>query len=92
MIYLAAGNSRRFGSNKLYADLNGKPMFLHGLEALEQVLCKGKRGFPIPYGRGFWVRGRIIICSALQISHGSVPRLCWSCLRRSRQADTQEAV
>ena len=40
MIYLAAGNSRRFGSNKLYADLDGKPMFLHGLEALEQVLCK----------------------------------------------------
>ena len=40
MIYLAAGNSRRFGSNKLYADLKGKPMFLHGLEALEQVLCK----------------------------------------------------
>ncbi len=40
MIYLAAGNSRRFGSNKLYADLDGKPMFLHGLEALEQVLFK----------------------------------------------------
>ena len=40
MIYLAAGNSRRFGSNKLYADLNGKPMFLHGMEALEQCFVR----------------------------------------------------
>ena len=64
MIYLAAGNSRRFGSNKLYYnicasecqnpaqdhiapvnsqnpdDIQGKPMFRYGLEALEQVLEK----------------------------------------------------
>lgn len=38
MIYLAAGNSRRFGSNKLYCEVEGKPMYRHGLEALEAVL------------------------------------------------------
>lgn len=34
IIYLAAGNSRRFGSNKLLAPLDGKPVFLHGLERM----------------------------------------------------------
>ncbi|MDY3919890.1 MAG: nucleotidyltransferase family protein [Candidatus Limivivens sp.] len=34
MIYLAAGNSRRFGRNKLLELLEGRPLFLHGLEAL----------------------------------------------------------
>ena len=38
MIYLAAGNSRRFGSNKLYYEIDGKPMFRYGLETLEKVL------------------------------------------------------
>lgn len=38
MIYLAAGNSRRFGSNKLYHEIEGRPMFQYGLEALEKVL------------------------------------------------------
>ncbi|MCI5648163.1 MAG: nucleotidyltransferase family protein [Fusicatenibacter sp.] len=38
MIYLAAGNSRRFGGNKLYSEIDGKPMFLYGLHALEAVL------------------------------------------------------
>ena len=38
MIYLAAGNSRRFGSNKLLYEINGKAMFAYGLEALFQVL------------------------------------------------------
>ena len=40
MIYLAAGNSRRFGSNKLLYEINGKAMFAYGLEALFQVLEK----------------------------------------------------
>lgn len=40
MIYLAAGNSRRFGSNKLYYDINGKPMFQWGLDVLCEVLKK----------------------------------------------------
>ena len=38
IIYLAAGNSRRFGNNKLYHEIAGRPMFLYGLDILEQVL------------------------------------------------------
>lgn len=34
LIYLAAGNSRRFGSNKLLYELDGKPLYLHLLERL----------------------------------------------------------
>ena len=34
VIYLAAGNSRRFGSNKLLYLIEGKPMYLHVLERL----------------------------------------------------------
>lgn len=40
IIYLAAGNSRRFGSNKLYYEIEDKPMFRYGLETLEKVLEK----------------------------------------------------
>lgn len=42
MIFLAAGNSRRFGSNKLLCRIGEKPMFRHGLETLEQVLAQEK--------------------------------------------------
>lgn len=38
MIYLAAGNSRRFGSNKLCYEIGKKPMFQYGLDTLMQVL------------------------------------------------------
>jgi CTP:molybdopterin cytidylyltransferase MocA len=38
MIYLAAGNSRRFGSNKLCHPVAGIPMYRYGLDALETVL------------------------------------------------------
>lgn len=38
MIYLAAGSSRRFGSNKLYHEIAGKPMFQYGLDMLCRVL------------------------------------------------------
>lgn len=34
IIYMAAGNSRRFGSNKLLHIYNGKPLYRHGLEML----------------------------------------------------------
>lgn len=37
LIMLAAGNSLRFGSNKLYYTIEGKPMYLHILERLIQV-------------------------------------------------------
>lgn len=37
LIYLAAGSSRRFGSNKLLYSLAGKPLFLHGLTTLCQA-------------------------------------------------------
>lgn len=39
LILLAAGSSRRFGSNKLLAPLNGKPLFSWGLAALNEA-CK----------------------------------------------------
>lgn len=39
LIMLAAGNSRRFGSNKLLYEIEGKPMYLHVLEKLES-LCR----------------------------------------------------
>ena len=34
IIYLAAGSSRRFGSNKLFYEYAGKPLFRHGLDLL----------------------------------------------------------
>ena len=34
LIMLAAGNSRRFGSNKLLYEIDGKPMYRHILEKL----------------------------------------------------------
>lgn len=34
LILLAAGNSRRFGANKLMFPINGSPMFMHTLEIL----------------------------------------------------------
>ena len=36
-VMLAAGNSRRFGSNKLLYEIDGKPMYRHVLEQLEEV-------------------------------------------------------
>lgn len=46
MIYMAAGNSRRFGSNKLFYLIDGKPMYLHVLERLSAV-CKRHRDWEI---------------------------------------------
>ena len=37
IIYMAAGNSRRFGSNKLFYELDGKPMYSHLLERLIEI-------------------------------------------------------
>lgn len=37
LIYMAAGNSRRFGSNKLFYELDGKPMYRHLLERLLRI-------------------------------------------------------
>lgn len=37
IIYMAAGNSRRFGSNKLFYELDGKPMYRHMLERLIEI-------------------------------------------------------
>lgn len=34
ILYLAAGSGRRFGSNKLLAPLNGKPLYAWGLDTL----------------------------------------------------------
>ena len=37
VIYMAAGNSRRFGSNKLFYPIDGKPMYRHVLERLAAI-------------------------------------------------------
>ena len=37
IIYMAAGNSRRFGSNKLFYELDGKPMYRHLLDHLAEI-------------------------------------------------------
>lgn len=37
IIYMAAGNSRRFGSNKLFYELDGKPMYRHLLDCLVEI-------------------------------------------------------
>jgi len=44
-VLLAAGFGRRFGSNKLLADLNGRPLYRHGLETL--LTLKAEERFPI---------------------------------------------
>lgn len=36
-VYMASGFGRRFGSNKLLAELNGKPLFLYGMEMMKAV-------------------------------------------------------
>ena len=37
IIYMAAGNSRRFGSNKLFYELDGKPMYRHLFDRLIEI-------------------------------------------------------
>lgn len=37
LIYLAAGYARRFGANKLLWELDKKPLFVHGLEAMLEL-------------------------------------------------------
>lgn len=37
LIYLAAGNSRRFGSNKLLHEIEGRPMYRHLLDRLVRI-------------------------------------------------------
>lgn len=40
IIYLAAGNSRRFGENKLFYLINGKPLYQYGLDELLQLVTE----------------------------------------------------
>ncbi|MCF0230312.1 MAG: nucleotidyltransferase family protein [Parasporobacterium sp.] len=37
IIYLAAGSSRRFLSQKLLYEFRGRPLYMHGLDALKQL-------------------------------------------------------
>ncbi len=37
LIYMASGFGSRFGANKLLEDLDGRPMYRHGLDCLRQV-------------------------------------------------------
>ena len=41
--YAAAGNSRRFGSNKLLYEIEGKPMYLLTLEKLKKASEKFRK-------------------------------------------------
>ena len=55
MIMLAAGNSRRFGANKLLYEVDGMPMYKHVLGQLMQVqtcLEEGLKSIPDKYGNG----------------------------------------
>lgn len=38
IFYLAAGQARRFGSNKLLAESHGKPLYRHGLDAIRAAI------------------------------------------------------
>ena len=38
ILYLAGGNSRRFGENKLLYELEGKPLYRHGLDMLVSLI------------------------------------------------------
>lgn len=40
LILLAAGNSRRFGSNKLLYFIDEKPMFMYGLQVMKELLLE----------------------------------------------------
>lgn len=38
ILYLAAGQARRFGSNKLLASYEGKPLYRHGFDAIREAI------------------------------------------------------
>lgn len=38
ILFLASGNSRRFGENKLLYVLDGKPLYRHGLDTLAELM------------------------------------------------------
>lgn len=42
IIYMAAGNSRRFGSNKLLYEIDGRPMYRHVLDRLLLLSAEGE--------------------------------------------------
>ena len=44
ILYLAAGQSRRYGSNKLLDRYNGKPLYRYGLETIRSVVQNRKDG------------------------------------------------
>ena len=46
IIYMAAGNSRRFGSNKLFYELDGKPMYRHLLDRLAEIKNRYNKSKP----------------------------------------------
>ena len=52
IIYMAAGNSRRFGSNKLFYELDGKPMYRHMLERLIETNDRYNRRYTLPGNTG----------------------------------------
>ncbi len=46
-IILAAGNSTRFGSNKLLFGIEGKPLYRHAVDAVLAVCAKGDLQLPV---------------------------------------------
>lgn len=47
IIYMAAGNSRRFGSNKLFYEIDGKTMYRHVLDRLLEIMVSESEGTEI---------------------------------------------
>lgn len=62
MIMLAAGNSRRFGANKLLYEIDGIPMYRHVLEQLDDTKKKIENSI-----RNIQILQRIIIMIIIQI-------------------------
>ena len=78
IIMLAAGNSRRFGSNKLLYEIQGKPMFCYILDTLydvqknwEQLPGEPERGISSSV-RSVWrqIRRQMQLCFVWQTSPG----------------------
>lgn len=76
LIYMASGRGRRFGSNKLLADLNGRPLYQYGFRALQQAVREmAVRG----------VAGHILVVSPYQEIR------VWCCRRGALVYDNPQA-